>query len=297
MELMELIKEKRPLFLDGAMGTGIEARGEKPGKHLNLEENPVVTDIHEEYLKAGADIIIANTFVLNRIYDITHNGDGDLKEACVKGVKLAKKAVEKSGKTAFVLGDMTGTGQMLEPYGDYEEEEFVDNFAEQAGYLIEAGADGIIIETMFDLNETVCAVRGVKKVSEEIPVFVSMTYNTVANGGRTFMGASAEQCATTLEEEGIAAIGANCGDLKPDEVAEIVKIYKQNTDLPVFVEPNAGLPEMEDGKPVFKMSVDTFAQGVKLCYEAGADILGGCCGTTPEHIAAAYELISQTADR
>lgn len=295
MSMMEYIagaiSDGKPIFIDGAMGTGIESRGEKPGKHLNLEENPVVVAIHNDYLNVGSSIIISNTFVLNRLYDKTHNGDGEIAEGCKKGVALAKEAVADCGKVAFVVGDMTGTGQMLEPYGDYSEEEFIENFAEQAKALVEAGVDGIIIETMFDLNEAVCALKGVKKVAPDMPVFVSMTYSTIANGGRTFMGFSAAQCAENLEEEGAAAIGVNCGDLKPEEVAEIIKIYREVTDLPIIAQPNAGLPEMVDGKPCFNMSPKEFAVGLKACFEAGANILGGCCGTTPEHIKAAVELI------
>jgi len=201
---------------------------------------------------------------------------------------MARNAV---GNEGYVLGDIGPTGGMLEPYGTVKEEDLYKTFKEQASILSNAGVDGFIVETMFDLREALCALRACRNISE-IPVIVSMSFQTTKNGGRTMMGNSAEECAKKLTEEGADAVGANCGDLSPKDIAEVVSIIKNFTNLPIVAQPNAGKPKVE-GERVLYMEPELYATETLECYKAGAKIIGGCCGTTPEHIRILSELIEK----
>jgi len=202
---------------------------------------------------------------------------------------LARKAV---GKERYVLGDISSTGQLLEPYGTYKESQFYDAFREQAGILAESGVDGFIIETVFDLREALCALRACKE-NFSLPVIVSMAFKTEEKGGRTMMGDSAEQCAKSLTDAGADVIGANCGDLDPAQMAVVVSFLKSATTLPVLAQPNAGRPKLIGDKTVFEMAPASFAAGIAECLGAGARLVGGCCGTSPEHIRAVTDVLKQ----
>jgi 5-methyltetrahydrofolate--homocysteine methyltransferase len=184
-----------------------------------------------------------------------------------------------------VLGDISSTGQLLEPYGDYTEAAFYETFREQAEVLAEEGVDGFIIETMFDLREALCALRACQDVAD-LPVLVSLAFATPANGGRTIMGNSAAEVARAVAEAGAHAVGANCGDLDPAEVATVVSEMRAATSLPILAQPNAGKPRLVNGKAEYDMTPATFAAGMRQCLEAGTRLVGGCCGTGPEHIRA-----------
>jgi 5-methyltetrahydrofolate--homocysteine methyltransferase len=276
------------IILDGAMGTELERRGALGRCNSNLTNPEIVEEIHRDYFNAGSHAVITNTFSMNRLYIETHNLKIDVKEVNSSGVKSARNAAEEDG---YVLGDIGSTAQMLEPYGTCKEEDLYNTFKEQASILSEAGVDGFIIETIFDLREALCAVRACRDVSG-IPVIASMSFQTVKNGGRTMMGNSAEECAGRLTEEGADAVGANCGDLSPKEIAEIVSIMKKSTTLPIAAQPNAGKPKLEGGE-VFYMEPVLYATETLECYKAGATIIGGCCGTTPKHIKILSELIEK----
>jgi 5-methyltetrahydrofolate--homocysteine methyltransferase len=165
---------------------------------------------------------------MNRIYIETHNVGVDVRDVNRAGAELARQA---AGDDQYVLGDISSTGQMLEPYGDYKESEFYETFKEQAQALVEAGVDGFIIETMFDLREALCALRACKDTFS-LPVIVSLAFATQEKGGRTMMGNSAEDCAKRLTEAGADVIGANCGDLDPAQMAVVVSVLKSATRLP-----------------------------------------------------------------
>jgi len=158
--------------------------------------------------------------------------------------------------------------------------------------LAEGGVDGFIIETMFDLREALCALRGSKEVAD-LPVITSIAFNTVKNGGRTIMGNSARDCAQALTEAGACAVGANCGSLNPFQMAEIVSKMREATSLPVLAQPNAGKPRLVENRTVFNMSPSDFAAGIYECLQAGARLVGGCCGTSPAHIRAIVELLRE----
>ena len=270
------------IVLDGAMGTELLRRGVESVVAANLTHADTVFAIHEEYFKAGSNVAITNTLTMNRIFIESHGIDIDGKAVNVAGAAIARSSAMGKG---FVLGNLSSTGQMLQPYGTYKEADFIAAFTEQAAFLQEGGVDGFIIETVFDLREALCALRACKEVSS-LPVIVSLSFSTEQNGGRTMMGNSAADCASCLTEEGADAIGANCGGVDPVQMAEIVRTLSKATKLPIVAEANAGKPKLVNGKTEFDMDPDTFALGMSKCRLAGARILGGCCGTTPDHIRA-----------
>lgn len=288
MDFIDFLKGNKVIILDGAMGTELERRGSQDKCASNLTRPEIVEAIHRDYRNAGSQAAIANTFSMTRLYIETHNLNLDVEEVNLSGVKLARNAV---GEDGYVLGDIGPTGGMLEPYGTCKENDLYNTYKEQASILSNAGVDGFIVETMFDLREALCAVRACKEVSR-IPVIASISFQTTKNGGRTMMGNSAEECAARLTEEGADAVGANCGDLSPREMAEIVTIMKKSTSLPVAAQPNAGKPNLAGGKVIY-MEPEIYAAETLECYKAGAAIIGGCCGTTPEHIKILSESIAK----
>lgn len=287
MDFLQLLKTKRVILLDGAMGTQLSRKGLMSPGRANLEAPQAVLDVHRGYLEAGCDVLITNTLTMNRIYIETHNVGVSVRDVNRAGVELARQA---AGSDRHILGDMSSTGQLLEPYGAYTESQFHDAFAEQAEVLAEAGVDGLLIETVFDLREALCALRACKE-SGRLPVLVSIAFQTDRDGGRAMMGDTAEQCARQLTEAGADAIGANCGDLDPVQMSHVVAALKAHTAVPALAQPNAGKPKLVGEETVFDMEPVPFAQGVADCIEAGARIVGGCCGTTPEHLGAVKEMI------
>lgn len=280
MGLSEILNGGEPVLLDGAMGTELARRGILGGGLECLRNPRKVMDIHRAYVESGSQVIITNSLTMNRIYIDTHGLDVDVGEVNRASVELARSA--SNGK-ALVLGNLSSTGQMLAPYGSYSEKEFVAAFVEQAEYLTEAGVDGLVIETMYDLQEALCAVRGCRQATS-LPILILMAFSASGRFAHTMMGQSVQQCARTLAGSGVAAIGANCGDLDPNEMAAVIGTLGEVNRLPVAVEPNAGKPRLVNGETVFDMEPAEFAAGMLSCYRAGARLLGGCCGTTPDHI-------------
>jgi 5-methyltetrahydrofolate--homocysteine methyltransferase len=290
MILSEFLAENRkPVLLDGAMGTQLAAAGLAMGGQTNLTHPEAVLAVHRQYVEAGAGLLITNTLTMNRIYIETHHPGLDVREVNLAGARLARAA---AGEGRYVLGDISSTGQMLQPYGDLSEEDAFKAFQEQAAILAEGGVDGFIVETMFSLAEALCALRACRAAAD-LPVIVCISFSTVANGGRTIMGDSAQDCALTLTGAGATAVGANCGDLDPFQTAEVVARMQEAGSPLLIAQPNAGKPKLVEGRTVFEMSPSDFAAGLYRCYQAGARLLGGCCGTSPQHIRAAAELLKK----
>ena len=287
MDFLQLLKNKSVVLLDGAMGTQLAEKGLMSRGRTNLDAPQAVREVHQAYREAGCDALITNTLTMNRIYIETHNVGVPVPEVNRAGAQLAR---EVAGGDLSVLGDMSSTGQLLEPYGTYSEAQFREAFREQAGALAAGGVDGFIIETVFDLREALCALRACKE-SSPLPVVVCLAFQTDQNGGRTMMGDSAEQCARQLAEAGADVIGANCGDLDPVQMSRVVALLKAATDRPIVAQPNAGRPRLVEDKTVFDMGPEPFAEGIAACIRAGARVVGGCCGTTPAHIRAVHQLI------
>jgi 5-methyltetrahydrofolate--homocysteine methyltransferase len=287
VDFAALLKNQEPILLDGAMGTELDKRGLMSRGRNNIDAPEAVLEIHREYAQCGCDALTTNTLTMNRIYIETHNVGVEVRDVNRAGAELARQAASRN---QYVLGDISSTGQMLEPYGDYRESQFYEVFKEQAQALAEAGVDGFIIETVFDLREALCALRACKD-NFSLPAIVSIAFTTEEKGGRTMMGNSAEECAKQLAEAGADAVGANCGDIDPVQTAKVAGALKSATSLPILAQPNAGKPKLVDDKTVFEMEPADFADGIRECLRAGARFVGGCCGTTPEHIRAVAALL------
>jgi 5-methyltetrahydrofolate--homocysteine methyltransferase len=287
MNFKALLEREKIILLDGAMGTQLEERGLMGRGRCNLDASQAVLEIHREYARCGCHVLTTNTLTMNRIYIETHNVGVSVREVNRAGAEIARQA---AGDALCVFGDISSTGQLLEPYGTYKESAFYDAFKEQAGILSEAGIDGFIIETMFDLREAVCAVRACKD-NFTLPVVASIAFFTETKGARTVMGNSAQDCVKSLTDAKADVIGANCGSIDPQQMAVVVSMIHAMTDLPIIAQPNAGKPALIEDKTVFDMSPEAFAEGIEQCLNAGARLVGGCCGTTPAHIRKTAEMI------
>lgn len=273
---------KRILFFDGGMGTLLQEQGLQAGElpeTWNLKNPEPIIQIHKAYLAAGADIILANTFGANRF----KYGE-DLEKIVTAGVANAKKAVAESGKKAYVALDIGSTGKLLKPMGTLDFEEAVGVFAEIIRVGEKAGADLILIETMSDTYELKAAVLAAKENST-LPIMATVIFD---ESKKMLTGASPQVVVSLLEGLGVDALGINCG-LGPKQMKEIVKELLKYASIPVIFNPNAGLPRSENGKTVFDVGAEEFAEDMEEIVTMGAWFAGGCCGTTPAHIQAMVE--------
>jgi len=287
MNLKDKIETQSILLLDGAMGTQLAVMGLDMGEQNCINHPSDVLSVHRSYSEAGCDILITNTLTMNRLSIESHALGVDVKDVNLSGARLAKEA---AGPGRYVLGNISSTGQLLEPYGNFSEEQFYNTFREQAEYLLSADVDGFIVETMIDLREALCALRACRDVSS-LPVLVTLSFVTADNGGRTVMGNTAEETATALVEAGATAVGANCGNLDPDDTSLIIGMMRKCVNVPLVAQPNAGKPHLVGNRTLFDMTPEDFADGINECIEAGATLVGGCCGTTPEHIRCVVDMI------
>ncbi len=275
----------RIIYLDGATGTNLNKAGMPGGvcpEQWILEHPEVMKKLQKDFLEAGTDILYAPTFTANRVKLAEYGLEGKLKEMVRDLVAISKQAIRESGKqTALVAGDLTMTGQQLRPIGPMEPEHLIDIYKEQILALEEAGVDLLVVETMMSLAEVRCALIAAKEVCD-LPVMVTMTFE---KDGRTLYGTDAQTAAIVCESLGAAAVGVNCST-GPAAMAEIVRDMAAVTKIPIIAKPNAGLPSLdEQGATVYDMDADSFAEEMKHLVDAGAVILGGCCGTTPEFLA------------
>lgn len=279
--IAELIRSG-PVLTDGAWGTQLQARGLGVGEFpdlWNLTHPVQVLAVAQSYVDAGSRVILTNTFGANRIR-LTEAGEGErVAEINRVGARLSKEAANGKAK---VFASMGPSGKMLIA-GEVTPEELLDAFAEQARALAEGGADAIIVETMSDLDEARLAVEAVRQTG--LPVIASMVFDSGKDKDRTMMGATPEQVAEALAAAGADVIGANCG-LGIEFFAPICRRLKTAGGLPVWIKPNAGMPELVGTETVYKTDAATFAAAVPALVEAGADFVGGCCGSTPEFVRA-----------
>lgn len=270
-----------PILLDGATGTELQRRGMPPGACTEtwvLEHPEVLTALQREYVAAGSRVLVAPTFGANRV-KLGQRGMGDkVREYNGALVALSREAAE--GK-ALVAGDLAPTGQFIIPFGDMSFEELVEIYAEQAAALESAGVDLFLIETTMTMAEARAAVLAVKAASEK-PVVVTFTCD---ENGRTLSGTDVLAALIVMQGMGVSAFGLNCS-AGPDMLLEQLKRLTPYASVPLVAKPNAGLPVTEDGKTVFPCGPAEFASYVPALAEAGVRIFGGCCGTTPAHIAA-----------
>jgi 5-methyltetrahydrofolate--homocysteine methyltransferase len=287
MPFMQAVRE-RVLVLDGAMGTMLQERGLKAGQspeELNLTAPETVAGVHQAYLDAGADIIVTNTFG-GSSEKLGHYGLADrVAEINAKAVQIARQV---AGEKAYVAGSIGPTGRFVEPVGDLSFDQAADIFREQAAALIEAGCDLITLETFLDIKEIRAAVIAIRELSREIPVIAMLTFE---EKGRSVLGSPPEAAAITLEAVGASMIGSNCG-LGVDGIYEILRSMRAVTTLPLICQANAGLPVLKDGKTIFPGTPAEMAAYHDRLIELGVRVIGGCCGTTPLHIAAMQEALA-----
>ena len=279
---------ERVLVLDGAMGTLLQERGLAPGQspeELNLTLPDVVEGVHRDYVDAGADIIVTNSFGGNRI-KLSHYGlEQKVREINSRSVEIARKA---AGDHAYVVGSIGPTGLFVEPVGDATFDTMVDVFREQAAALMEAGADAISFETFLDIKEIRAGIIAVREIDPCFPVIAMLTFD---DNGRSVLGTPPEAAAITLEAAGADIIGSNCG-LGIDGIYEIMSAMRRVSNLPLIAQANAGLPLLLDGKTVFPGTPEEMTAYHDRLLDLNVRIIGGCCGTTPAHIRAIKQALA-----
>lgn len=295
--LQALLQESEVVLADGAMGTMLLNQGLEEGvlpEAWNVDQPEKVAEIHRAYLRAGSRILLTNTFGGTRFRFAKHGAEDRVVELNQAAARILREVVDESGIKAIVAGDIGPTGKLMVPVGELEFEEAVEGFAEQAKGLIQGGVDIIWIETMGDIEEVRAAVEGVRQVSGTIPIVVTMSFDT---HGHTVMGVSPEVAANTLKSYGVVAFGGNCGT-GPDELVKVIEQMRAAAPQALLVsKANAGAPRFESGKTTYDADPATMAQYALKARQAGAQIIGACCGSTPEHIramAAALAKVNQT---
>ena len=281
------------LYLDGAMGSNLIKRGMPQGvcpEKWIIENRDIVVGLQREYVEAGTNILYAPTFTANRPKLQEYGLQDSLVDINKQLVAISKEAA--SGK-AFVAGDITMTGVQLKPMGLMDFEELVDIYKEQAKALLEGGVDLFVVETMMSLQETRAAVIAIKEVCD-LPILATMTFE---KDGRSLFGTDARTAAVVLSSLGVDAVGANCST-GPVHMAEVIAAMASVTDIPIIAKPNAGIPRLnEAGETVYDNTPDNFANEMEVLVKAGATVLGGCCGTSPEYIDSLHKCAYQPAEK
>ena len=291
--ILERIKNGEILVADGAMGTMLFDRGLRSGdcpELLNLTKPEILEEIAQIYFKAGADIIQSNTFGGSPLKLSDYALEDKCEEINSKAVECVRKGI---GEGAYISGSCGPSGKLLKPYGDTEPELLLNGFERQIDALVKAGVDIICIETMTDLHEATIAVNVAKNIHPEIPVMVSMTFDKIPKGYYTIMGVNIENAVKGLEDAGADVIGSNCGN-GIDNMIDIANQMKELSDRPLLIQSNAGIPEISDGEIVYPESPIYFEDKTLELIEAGVSIIGGCCGTTPEHIRAIRKVVDSS---
>ena len=276
------LRQKRVLLCDGAMGTELQKRGMPTGvcpEELNISQPDLIQAIYRDYYSAGSDIVETNTFGANRSRLALHGFHGRVGEFCRRSAELACE-VRPSGR--FVAGSIGPTGDLLDPLGPRTTSEAFEIFAEAAEGLMKGGVDVIFVETMMAAEEAEIAVRAVKERTG-LPVSATMTFEKGKSGLRTMWGVDVATAVGRLTGAGADIIGANCGR-GFDEMVEIIQEMRPLTDKPILAQANAGIPEWADGVSVYRETPETVLPDVIALLEGGVSILGGCCGTGPDHI-------------
>lgn len=286
MTLLEAIQH-RVLLGDGAMGTELQRAGLPPGgcgEAWNLDAPEKILEIQRQYVEAGSDCIITNSFGASRIMLDRHDEGERTREINIAGARIARKAF--GDREGFVLGDIGPFGGLMEPYGDISVDLVEKAFAEQAEALVAGGVDAIIIETQTSLDELGIAIRRAKAAHVSC-VIGSMAFDRMQEGDevRTMMGTSPEQAAEFMAEAGCDILALNCGTgIDMAFAADTARRYRSISSLPIMAQPNAGLPVLENMKVLYKETPEEMAAGLSALLDAGARIIGGCCGSTPAHI-------------
>jgi len=298
-KLLQETIAQRPLLCDGAMGTQLMLAGLEQGgcgEEWNVTHPERVLAIQRRYVQAGAECIITNTFGGSRIMLNRHSNGSRAAEFNKAGVAVARQSFD--GKEGYVLGDIGPFGGLLAPFGEFTQEDVESAFDEQAAALVEAGVDAIIIETQTSLEELLIGINAAKKAGAKC-IIGSMAYDVTLDGTnfRTMMGIEPEKAAEFMEEHGAHIVALNCGTgMDMQRALAAVKRYKSATGLPVMVQPNAGKPKLVNMKVVYDETPEQMVNGLLPLLEAGANIVGTCCGSTPEHTRAFRKVMDEFLD-
>ena len=278
------------VLLDGAMGSNMTKLGMPRNTCAEvwiLEHQELAAGLQKQYLEAGSRILYAPTFSANRLSLKKYGKEQEVERLNTGLVQMTRRAV---GDHALVAGDLTTTGELLEPFGDLTEEELYDVYCQQIRALAAAGADLLVAETMLSVQETEVALKAALDTCE-LPVICTLT---VQENGRALFGGTAAEAVETLQAQGASAVGVNCS-VGPEQLKDVVRAMKEKARIPIVVKPNAGMPEMDEhGQPVYRMTPERFAVSMKELIGLGANLVGGCCGTAPEYIRSLAEAAGLT---
>ena len=280
------------ILLDGATGSNLMAAGMPKGictEEWVLAHKNVIQDLQRAYIEAGSNIIYAPTFGGNRVNLTMHHLEGQIEEINRKLVSYSREVADAASHKVYVAADITTSGKMMAPAGEMTYETAYEMYQEQIRILADAGVDLIVAETMINIEETLAAVDAASTVCD-LPIMCTMTVDA---DGSIFSGGNAIEAAVSLEAAGADAVGVNCS-VGPDQLVSVIRNIKENVTIPVIAKPNAGMPFIDDnGNAVYSMKAPEFAKHVMALIDAGAGIVGGCCGTTPEYIAEVAKHLSR----
>jgi 5-methyltetrahydrofolate--homocysteine methyltransferase len=278
----DLLAERPVLLADGATGTNYQDMGIEPGvapEEWVFDEPEHVRELHRRFAEAGSDLVLTCSFGATTPRLADGPLAGRTREVNIRAAELARSAV---GEERLVAGSIGPTGQLVEPYGPLTREVGVEAYAEQARALSEGGVDLLVLETFFALEEALWAIEGVQSATD-LPLVASFSFD---QGTRTMMGLSPTDVVEAVEPLGVAALGANCGRSLEDTDAIVVELLAASSGIPLWIKPNAGVPRIIGDAVVYEADPETLAQHIRRYADQGARVVGGCCGTTPEHVAA-----------
>ncbi len=291
MDIIEKI-QKEGLVFDGAMGSMLIRKGITGGEATelwNIEHPDIIMDIHRAYYEAGADVASANTYGASAIKLKKMGVTQSVEDINRTGVKIARQAC---GKGQYIVGEIGSLGDMLQPMGPVTFDKAVDCFAHQAGFIEDEGVDAFLIETIFDINIALAAIKAVRSVSEK-PIFCCLTFKKMKKGFFTIFGNSPKESMKSLVDAGAKAVGANCS-IGSKTMIDLACDIKKSVDVPIIIMPNAGMPKTRKENAVFYPEDEVFfADSIKQIKELGVEIVGGCCGTTPAYIKKIKETIER----
>ncbi len=288
--LDQLLKSDQPILLDGAMGTLLMSAGLEhgdPPEEWNLTKPEKIKEIHRAYIQAGSQIILTNSFGGNKYRLSLHHLEDQVFELNKAAAEIARQVADEAENTVLVAGSMGPTGQLLTPLGEMSFEEAREAFAAQASGLAAGGVDLFWIETMSALEEVKAAVAGIRQVSE-LPISATMSFDT---HGHTMMGVDPVRAVTELQQEDISLLGANCGTGSDELIKAVQAMLDANPDLPIIAKANAGIPQIVDGEVVYNGTPEVMADYARAVADLGVKLVGGCCGSSPEHIQAMAEAL------
>ena len=291
MESMLKRLERGEIFVaDGAMGSLLIQRGLQAGmppESFNLSHPEILEEIARLYLEAGAEILQTNTFGASPLKLADYSLEGKVDEINRNALISVQKAVRNK---VYISASCGPSGKLLKPYGDTDPDALYENFYQQLAVLIEGGVDIVCVETMTDLQEAVLAVKAAKSISPDIPVMATMTFDSTPKGFYTIMGVSIPAAIKRLSEAGADVIGSNCGN-GIEKMIQIAQEFKKLTEIPLIIQSNAGLPELRNDHVYYPETAEFMAEKSQDLIQSGVSIIGGCCGTTPEHIRKIRQLV------